>query len=197
MGLAVLDQQIRTYLINLTSIHPLFPSPGCQWLWGEAEKCIGFNYQVWGGVFWAFLNCQASTRGQRDGAPHYPGVCTCADCGPNWGGPCCRCWRGREGSWTEPHWTQAIGHCHPQAVYPYPRDWCPSSGMRLPMQTPPVSSAPGGLGPCGERKHDSAGAIQATRGDTICIFHTKLWTNALMGENEIVLYLELGLSRKI
>lgn len=146
MGLGVPDQQIRTYLLTIcVFISSRFPSPGCQWLWGEEEKCVGFNYQVWGGVFWAFLS-QASTRGQRDGAPHHPSVCACASSGPNWGSPSWRCWWGWKGSRAEPRWAQAVSHCHPPAVHPYPWDWCPSSGMRgAPCKQRRTLSAPGAL----------------------------------------------------
>lgn len=145
--------QIRTYHLNLTHISPPFPSLGRQWLWGEAENCTGFNYQVRGGVFWAFLSFQANTRGQWDGTSHHPSVCARADCGPNGSSSSWRCWRGREGSWTEPHWTQAVRHCHPQAVHPYPGDRCPSSGMwACPRKHLQYLNGPGGLVPYGESR---------------------------------------------
>lgn len=166
---------ISTYLRTLSIFSPSL-SLGCQWLWGEAEKCIGFNCQVRGGVFWAFLSCQASPGGQRDGTPHHSRVCACAGCGPNWGGPSWRCRRGWKGSWTEPRWTQAISHRHPQAVHPYPWDGCPSSGMRgAPCKHLQDLSALGGPSTWWERReHGRVGGSQASCEDIISIFQMKL-----------------------
>lgn len=50
--------------------------------------------------------------------------------------------------------------------------------------------------PKGKEECDCVGAIQATHGDTISIFQTRLWTNVLIGDNETVLYLKLELSKK-